>query len=408
MSPLLGALVLLVGHASARPPVEPRQPPEPRADAAAAEQVLPRPGRVGSLLPLSGRYEAVGTQLRDALDAGWGAAGGPHPLVHADTLGTPEGAVAALERLVTQEQVGAVLGPLLTPETAPVIEAAERLGVPLVLLSQGVEDVAVHRWTLQGWVTPGQQIDALLAHAFDHAGWTRFAVVAPDSDYGRHAATRFAEGVRARGGTVSVEVSYPADATGLAPVAAKVSRRPKADAPPLVDYQAVFLPDRARQVPLVAAALAVDDVPLGAYKPFEDGPVPLMGLSGWNSWDIIAGGGSYVVGARFTDVFLPPPSNELSWTPRPAWKEFVDVYKERTGRTASPAEALAYDAAALVGVAARTKPETRTAFLEALLAAERAPSVTGASGFDRSTRALRHRIEVISVTRGGMAPVGDP
>ncbi len=366
-----------------------------------------RPGAVGVLLPLTGRYASVGAQVRDALEEGWRAGGGPVQLVMADTEGSPAGAAAALRRLVEVDHVGAVLGPLLTPEMGPTIEVAEALGVPLVLMSQGMDDVVDLDWVLQGWITPAQQIDVLLQYAMEVADHERFAVVAPDSDYGKAAAARFTDEVKRRGGSISIAVTYPSESSDLKSMASAVARA-SPGAPPTVDYDAIFVPDRARQVPLVAAALAVQDVPLGTYKPYDDGPIPLLGLSGWNSWDLIAGGGAYVANARFTDVFVAPPETGLQWTPRPAWKTFVDAFRDAKGRTPTQVEALAYDAAAIVAVAASTRPATREAFFSALLAAQRASSVTGASSFDPTTRSLRHRIEVISVSRGGLAPLGDP
>ncbi len=366
-----------------------------------------RPGVVGVLLPLTGRYASVGAQVRDALEEGWRAGGGSVQLVMADTEGSPAGAVAAIRRLVEVDHVGAVLGPLLTPEMGPTIEAAEALGVPLVLMSQGMDDVVDLNWVLQGWITPAQQIDVLLQYAMEVADHERFAVVAPDSDYGKAAAARFTEEVKRRGGSIAIAVTYASESSDLKNMASAVARA-SPGAPPTVDYDAIFVPDRGRQVPLVAAALAVQDVPLGTYKPYDDGPIPLLGLSGWNSWDLIAGGGAYVANARFTDVFVAPPETGLQWTPRPAWKTFVDAFRDAKGRTPTQVEALAYDAAAIVAVAAATRPTTREAFFTALLTAQRPASVTGASSFDAATRSLRHRIEVISVSRGGLAPLGDP
>jgi ABC-type branched-subunit amino acid transport system substrate-binding protein len=372
--------------------------------APAAARVV-APGRVGTLLPRSGRYASVGAQIREALDVGWTEGGGPGTLVHADSGGTAESAVVALRRLVEVEHVGAVLGPLLSDEAEAVAAEAERLGVPLVVLSQGAEDATRWTWVLQGWLTPSQQIGALLDETFGARGWSRYAVLAPANDYGRRATELFRTAVAARGGEVVVDLTYPPDATTLSEPAKALAPRPAPNAPPVIAYDAVFIPDRARQIPLVAAALAVEDVPLGGYKPYEDGPVRLLGLSPWNAWDLVAAGGTYVLGALFTDVFVPPPDAGYTWQPAEGWSSFVALYRQATGRAPTPAEALAVEASAIVAVAARSRPETREAFREALLAARRDAPVTGATHFDPVQRRLQRRVRVISVSRSGLAPV---
>ena len=63
----------------------------------------PVPGKVGLLLPLEGRYGAVGRQLAEALQAGWAAAGGtPDQLVLRSSGDTEESALAAAESLASE------------------------------------------------------------------------------------------------------------------------------------------------------------------------------------------------------------------------------------------------------------------------------------------------------------------
>src|SRR5690606_13621039 len=122
-------------------------------------------------------------------------------------------------------------------------------------------------WVFQGWVTLPQQVRALVAHVMADRTRTRFVVLAPDTDYGRAAADAFEAEVTARQGTIVLREHYAADATDFRDLARKVARRPRADAEPVVDYDAIFLPDAARRVALVAAGLAVEDIPVGTHRP---------------------------------------------------------------------------------------------------------------------------------------------
>lgn len=362
-------------------------------------------GRIGVLLPLTGRFGAVGTQVRDALDLGWKAAGRTDALVYVDTQGDPTTAVRGLEELVDKHGVIGVIGPLLSPETDAVVHAADDLGVPLLVMSQALSDPTPYPWVFQTWVTPAAQVEALVRHAVDVDHWTRFVVLAPDNDYGRLAADTFTASVQAHGGTIVLADTYAPDATDFRPVAQRIARRPGTDKPPVVDYDAIFLPDSARRVSLVAAGLAFEEIPVGTFKPHDDGPVKLLGLSGWDNHELLAGGGSYTQGGLFTDVFVPPPETNYRWYVQPGWQEFVDGFRAATSRTPTPVEALAADTARIAARALAGSPTHRDAYREALLAASVTVSPTGATAFDPQTRTLRRRIRVLSVRKDGFEPV---
>ncbi|MCB9665616.1 MAG: penicillin-binding protein activator [Alphaproteobacteria bacterium] len=370
----------------------------------AAKGVAQVPGRVGVLLPLSGRFEAVGRQVEEALRRGWTAAGRTDGLVVADTGGTAEGALTAFTDLVKAKGVVAVLGPLLTDETPSVVDAADDVGVPLVVLSQALDRPDEHPWALRSWLTIRDQVDRLVAYAMDRRAWTRFVVLAPDSSYGSEAADRFVEAVQARGGTITARETYATDAKDFRALAVKLARRPDEETPPVVDYDAVFVPDKARRVTLVGSALAFEEIPVGVFDPHETGTVPLLGLSGWTSPELVAGGGKYLEGGIFTDVFLPPESS-LSWAFQDLWGAFVTAWREGVGRTPTPVEVLARDTAHLVGAAMASAPPHRQAALEALLGTTVEGTVTGLSAISPTTRAADPKIRLFSVAKDGFVPI---
>ncbi|MEM6929615.1 MAG: ABC transporter substrate-binding protein, partial [Myxococcota bacterium] len=116
-----------------------------------------RPDLVTVLLPLSGKFKAVARNVQQALE--WGA--GPVRFQVVDSGGTPETAVAALERAVLDQGSIAVVGPLVSAETEAIVAAAERLHVPLVSLSQSYEPESA-RFAFQAMYTRGDQVQALL------------------------------------------------------------------------------------------------------------------------------------------------------------------------------------------------------------------------------------------------------
>lgn len=367
----------------------------------------PTSTKVGVLLPLTGRFGSVGEQMREAITFGWNQGGRQDDLVIVDAGETGASAVAALETLVREHGVLGVAGPLLTPQAEPVAQAAEALGVPLIQLTQSLEDASPYTWVIQGWLTPKDQIERLVDYAIGARDWHTFVVMYPDNAYGTHAASTFRAAVEARGGKVTIASAYPPDATDFRPAAAKIARRRNDTTPPIIDFDAVFLPDKARRISLVTAGLAFEEIPMGRFQPHKDRPVGLLGLSGWNSDELISGGGGYTYGALFTDVFVPPPDNTYTWYPEPSWDAFVTAYRDKTARTPTPVEALGVDVGRFLAAAMKRRPEHRQAFLDALYAAELTGSITAATRIDRTSHAFTRKIRVLSVKKDGFAPVAE-
>jgi ABC-type branched-subunit amino acid transport system substrate-binding protein len=387
--------------------------------AVAATEVVPSGpvdrNRIVALVPLSGKYEAVGTSVRDALSFGYGSA--PRELVFVDSGATGTTAVVALEEAVADGAI-AVVGPLLADETAPVVDAAERLGVPLLSLSQSYEDNTGHRWALPGMYTRVDQIEALLEFAMGERGMQAFHVFHPDNAFGTHATELFTAAVARRGGTIRSSASYAADEQNLIPYAQKLGdrsgnlsqiRRDTAAAggdpgtsvlPPKVDFDAIFLPESAQRTPLACAALAYEEFPMGEFSPQQGGPKrPLLGLSSWNTTTLVTQGNEYTRNSLFPDVFAASAAG--------ADDPFVAAYRDATTRTPTALEAAAVDLGHLLALAARSDADTRAGFRDALLAAAPTDTVTGLVGFDDTTLRMERRMLILTITRTTIEKVGE-
>jgi ABC-type branched-subunit amino acid transport system substrate-binding protein len=355
-------------------------------------------GKIVVLLPLSGKFAAVGSQVKDALTLGWQSAKGPGALVFVDSGATSATAVAALEQAALRDGAVAVIGPLLTDEAEAVATAAERLHLPLVSLAQGLDDVDRFGWVFQAALTPRQQIEALVGYLAGTRGMDAFGIFSPSDDYGTHAAGVFREVATARGATVSASQSYPADANVFTDQAQALARQD--DPKDNLSYDALFLPENAKRVPLAAAALAMEEFPMGTFAPHPNiRTIPLIGLSGWNNPQLVTTGNEYTRGSFFTDVFL------ATATDRPAMTAFTTAFKAAFNRTPTAIEAAAADAARTVAAAASGHPADREAFRAALLAARPADTATGVVGFDATAHTLDREILVLSIQRSGISVV---
>ncbi len=361
---------------------------------------------VGVMLPLTGTYAPPGQRLKGVIEMANRHAGSPMRLAFVDTEGDPERTVEQLEQLVLEKGAVAVLGPLLKENAAAAAEAAQALHVPLICLAQAEGITADRSFVYRGFLTPVQQVQQLVEHATTELGLSRFAVMAPDNSYGKLASEAFATEVLQRGGEVHQQVYYDPTAGDFRKPAAELAAKDyearswefhklKEDAeergmdpdkvvlPPLVEYEAIFIPDAHARIPLVASALAYEEFAIGEFKPRKDDvPLLLMGLNGWHHDSLPAQGGKYVRGGVFVDAFFPG-SEELQV------QSFIASFRQEFERTPGTVDALGYDAARMVAAAVAQGPGRREAMQELLSAVELPDSVSGGVRFDEQGEVIR-------------------
>jgi len=388
--------------------------------------------KVVVLLPLSDtRYSAVAQQVREAFSLGYEQAGGKAPLHFNDSGSDSDSVTLAIENAVLQQGAMLVVGPLLSSQAIPAAETAEALRVPLLTISRALEDASEFNFVFQATPTVADEVEALLRRVMDVEMRTTFAAFAPDTPYGRHAVALFTEGVEARGGAVTVSDFYAPDSTDMLVDAQRLGRKDyeeratefyqirrdieesggdpsKAVLPPVIDFQALFLPDRASRVPLACAALAYEEFPLGDFQPDPDAErIPMLGLSGWNHPSLVSSGGPYVRGSLFVDAFITPAEGSV-WSLDPYSQAFVDMYRDSFQRTPSTFEAVVSDAARLIAVATQTEEAKPHQFIETLIATSLEQSVTGAVQLDSVTRHLRRDLKLLSLNANQLLLVEPP
>lgn len=383
-----------------------------------------RTDTIGVLLPLSGKYAPAGKQVKEALELGYGdSAPRKRKLVFVDSGTTAETAVAALERLVLEDRVVGVIGPLLTDTSEPVAKAAQAFHVPLVALAQVPELTQDRDWVFGGMVNAAQQVEALLDHVMsEEVGMKSFAIFAPENSYGQVSAAQFRKQVEERGGAITVEKYYDPAATDIIPFAKELGRKDyearsrefydlkklagenggnpdRVVLPPVMDFDALFVPDSATRLPIACAALAYEEFPIGEFQTSKDGgTVPLLGLSGYNDERLVAQGGPYVRQSIFVDAFFVGDA---------AVQDFLGSYREATGRSPSTLEATAWATGHLLATTADATVESRAGFRDAIVAAHlEEPTPVGVTHFDAEDREVDTAYQLLTISRSGIYPLG--
>jgi len=383
-------------------------------------------GTVGVVLPLSGTFAGFGEQCLRGILLAAGAFGseasGVRVLVR-DSGGTPEGAAAAVEQLADDRRVSAIIGPLLASEAEGGAVAADRARVPLLALT-GRDSVASSRpYVFRVGREPRGEIQVLVDHAIRKAGLGRFAILYPDDRYGRGARDLFWEEVEASGGRVVGVESYEPGATDFAKqlrdmvgfkllseeekealeerddMLAQARRLPDEEAlalreeakamlgpgeeplPPIVGFDALFLPDSYEQVTLIAPQLAFNEI----------GGVRLLGSSGWNHPDLVRIGRHHVDGAIFTETFHS--DSEVPYV-----ASFTEAFGEAFGAAPGSLAALSYDAANLVLVQLARGLHSRDSLRQALLDVRAYPGVSGVTSM-RSDGTAQKRPYLLGVSK---------
>lgn len=277
--------------------------------------------KVALLLPMSatGSTPAIAKALKQAGELALFDFDNPSvTLVPKDTKGTPEGAREAAESAI-HEGAELIIGPLFAQEVSSAASVARQAGVPMIAFSSD-EKVAGNGVYLLSFVA-GHDVPRVVNYALAH-GKKNFAVLVPQSAYGRLAEEAFAKAVAQGGGQASVRASYPPDdANAMVGPVRQIANAVKSGQP----IDAVFIPAGREDMPSLAPLLASSDV--------TSARVQFIGTGQWDYPN--AGAEKALVGG---------------WYPAPdpkGWNNFSERYAKTYGDTPPRIASLGYDAVSL-------------------------------------------------------------
>ena len=392
------------------PPVKTVEPPPPQAPSAVAEQPLDGKVRVGLLLPLTGRHQAVGQSLLNAAQlALFDHAQDDFNLVVRDTLGTSSGAQLAV-RSVLNEGVDLILGPLFAASVTAISPAVRASDIPVIAFSND-RLVAGDGIYVMG-LSPRAQVERVVSFAASQ-GIGRFGLLAPGTPYGDAVIAAMQGAVANNGVELARLVTYTPGGEALDPEVKllaqydqrrgallaqrkqlqgrsdqasrrALSRLKNLDTIGNPDFEAVMLP--------VGGSSLLELAPLLAFYDVDPAEVRYLGTALWN--DPRLGTEPALVGGWFAG-----PSPRL-------WESFKSRYEAAYGAAPPRISSLAYDATALAAVLAQ-QPGAGPRFSRAVF-----DQPTGFGGIDGIFRFLpsgeaERGLAVLELQRGEIVVV-DP
>jgi ABC-type branched-subunit amino acid transport system substrate-binding protein len=347
-----------------------------------------------------------------------------------DSGSDPERAAAAVRDLAADPEVMAIVGPLVSATCEAAAQQAESLSVPLLALTAR-EDVTNGRsWVFRVRTRPIEEAELVAERALA-LGARRFAILYPNDPYGVGLRGLFWDAVEARGGRVVAVASFDAKATdfgaaikqlvgyslldaeeksllatrdGMLERARKLppdqARELRAKArslttrdgrpiPPIVDFDALFIPAPHENVVLIAAQLAYHEV-TGAR---------LLGAEGWYDPKLVRLGGQPLEGALFASHFYPDSQV-------PYVQSFRQHYEVAFGAVPDAFAAQAYDAASFALAQLARGRDDREDVRDGLRKIDSFPGVSGVTSIGADGNAHK-RPYLLGIEQGRMVQYTD-
>jgi branched-chain amino acid transport system substrate-binding protein len=339
----------------------------------------PTPGITGSsgsvkvalLLPItsSGSTPAIAKALKQAAELALFDFDNPNVLlVPKDTKGSPEGARIAAESAV-QEGAELIIGPLFAQEVNGAASVARQAGIPMIAFSSD-EKVAGGGVYLLSFLA-GRDVPRIVSFAVSR-GKRNFALLTPQTPYGRIAETAFSRAVSS-GGQIVLRTSFPPNsANGMVGPVKQVAHAIQSG-----QADAVFVPAGREELPQLAPVLASNGV--------TSDRVPFIGTGQWD-YPNIAGERALIGG----------------WYPAPdpkGWSNFVGRYSKTYGVSPPRIASLAYDAVSLAVSLSSNPPGQRYSMGQLT----RASGFAGVDGLFRlrSDGTSERGLAILEVREGG-------
>lgn len=301
------------------------------------------PAKIGAVLSMTGSYATFGPPISNAAalaveqlnEAGWrvGDCTKLEYIVRDDQT-QPSVGVDAARRLVDLDAVGAIVGPISSGVTGPVLSSVTVDKGVLVIVSASSSptftDMA-RAGKLKGLffrVQPSDAVQAVAAAkiAWD-AGYRKIAVVNLNNDWGNNLSKQFIATFKAMGGEITGQVTYNAEQPSYrAEVNKALEGKPEAA------YIAAS--------PIDGSKILRDWIALGGTQKF----IFPLGMNDAKVVDQI--GEQYLKDAWFVTPGAPQPNSR---------SVFYETYEKRynldPGKGPGPGRDSGYDAAALIGLA---------------------------------------------------------
>jgi len=302
-----------------------------KADVKPTEQIV----NLGGIQPMTGGAATFGASGKNgaAMAAGeFNAAGGAMVggvkttinYINEDDTGSPEVGTSAAQKLINQDKVIGIIGPLMSKVSLAVAPIAQAAGVPMISHGSTATQVTlVGDYIFRACFIDSFQGTVMANYAYNTLKVKTAAVLYDNgNDYNKGLADVFKASFEKNGGKVVASEAFT-------------------DEDKTVDFKAQLTKIKAAKPEFLYLPNYYAAVALQLKQAREMGlNCPAGGGDGWDSPDLVKIGGAAVEGGVFSNHFSKDD-------PSPKVQAFVTAYTTKYGAAPDALAALAYDAAGL-------------------------------------------------------------
>jgi branched-chain amino acid transport system substrate-binding protein len=289
----------------------------------------------------------------DAKNATGGVKGKKLVLITNDDQGKPEEAAAVVKKLITQDNVVALLGEVASTRSLAAAPIAQQYKIPMITPSSTNPEVTKRGdYIFRTCFIDPFQGSVMARFAFNNLKVKKVAILKDlKSDYSLGLSEFFAKKFKDLGGQIVSEQTFQAGDSDFKGQLTRIRS---------TEPEAIFIPAYYTEVGLIARQtrqLGIKAI--------------LLGGDGWDSPKLFEIGGKAVNGAYFSNHYA-------SESPVPATQDFIKKYKEKYHETPDGLSAAGYDAAMVLIAAIENAPElTPTAIRDQLAKTKNYDGATG-------------------------------
>lgn len=337
---------------------------------------------IGAIGPLSGGASTYGQSVKngaqiflDKVNANGGIDGKQVVLKFEDDEADPTKAINAYDKLVNQDGVGLLLGPVTSGAANAVGPNATADGVPMITPSGTETNLTTTggEFVFRTCYIDATQGEVIAKYSTENLGAKTMAVLYnKDSDYSIGIAEAAKTQFESNGGKVVEYVSYNEGDKDFSAQLTNI-KGSNPDVLVLPDYYSVVgvIADQARKIGITSQ---------------------LMGGDGWDSPELVKIGGDAVEGAFFVNHYSPNDTDE-------AVQEFVNSYKEKYGQTPDAFAALSYSTLQLFEEAITKAGSTDGEAVKEALRNIEGETISGNIKFDEN-RNPQKSVSIIKIENG--------
>ncbi len=291
-------------------------------------------------------------------------------VISLDDQGKSEEAAAVVTRLITENNVIALIGEVASGRSLAAAPIAQSKGIPMISPSSTNPDVTkVGDYIFRVCFIDPFQGSVMAKFARENLKAKKVAILRDvKSDYSEGLAKFFAKTFKEMGGEIVADVSYQGGEMDFNAQLTQIKGK---------NPDAIFIPGYYTEVGLIALQAKQRGL-----------KVPLLGGDGWDSPELYKIGKDAINGQYFSNHYTTESTD-------PVVLDFIKKYREKYGKVPDGLAALGYDAANVLIQAMERAPEmTSKAIRDEIAKTKDFPAVTGKITLNEERNAVKPAVVV--------------